>query len=138
MTAHKKGAPDERSPGWVLTTRPHCGIVGLRGPTGVSLTTPSKMFNSTNSVRFNFPDPRPQGGLAVAVIRAHPGQNCIPTGPSESRVELTPRKWTRWGWTAGQDDEPLRTKVWDGLPLNNQLSMRVSQRLSLDGVLPNE
>lgn len=83
--AHKKGAPDERSP-WVLTTSRGHGIVFVRRNTGVSLSTLSKDSNSTNSVRFPSLFSRPQGGLAVAVIRAHPGQNCIPSDPLDAGV----------------------------------------------------
>ena len=79
---------------------------------------------------------RPQGGLAVAVIRAHPGQNCIPSAPNESRGQAIPGKWTRWGLSECHGGEPIRAMVMDGLPLRNQLTMRVSPRLSLEGVLP--
>lgn len=134
----KKGPPVKEAPRVLTTSRGH-GMLKARTVSGCEFNHPARKWQDrTNSVLITIPYVRPQGGLAVAVIRAHPGQNCIPTGPSESRVEVTPRKWTRWGWTAGQDDEPLRTEVWDGLPMNCQLSMRVSQRLSLDGVLPNE
>lgn len=70
----------------VLTTEPAGGIVFVRRNTGVSLSTLSEKVNSTDLVRITSRFSRPQGGLAVAVIRAHPGQNCIPSDPLEAGV----------------------------------------------------
>lgn len=88
----------------VLTTEPAGGIVFVRRNTGVSLSTLSEKVNSTNLVRITSRFSRPQGGLAVAVIRAHPGQN-FPSLTSRGRPRqqkptalIERRKCTKGDW----------------------------------------
>lgn len=64
----------------VLTTEPAGGMLSVRSPAGVSVATPSKEYNRTNLVLIHFPVLRPQGGLAIGRVRAHPGQNAFHQG----------------------------------------------------------